>query len=206
MVVANNTTTTESENSSVVEETQQKAVKVAEKTKPSETQNTEELLQNQPESDTIQEKPLEKGAKNGVDEGRSLSEKYEQRSELQKTGKQVEKIQDTVSGRSDFELSWTSVYKRGFDDTSRRIKQTEARKLEELLNKYKKKYTYQVTPQEYNEYINIYLSKVEKARKNIDGNSIENYAKAKEKAKERMSNYKKNRLITRYKSKVTKVN
>lgn len=70
----------------------------------------------------------------------------------------------------------------------------------------KKKYTYQMTPQEYNEYINIYLSEVEKARKNIGGNSIESYAKAKEKAKERMSNYKKNKLIPRYKSKATKVN
>jgi hypothetical protein len=70
----------------------------------------------------------------------------------------------------------------------------------------KQKYTYQMTPQEYNEYISIYLDEVEKARKNIGGNSLESYAKAKETAKDRMSNYKKNRLIPKYKGKATKVN
>ena len=70
----------------------------------------------------------------------------------------------------------------------------------------KQKYTYQMTPQEYNEYINVYLNEVENARKNIGGNSLESYAKAKETAKDRMSNYKKNRLIPRYRNKATKVN
>jgi N12 class adenine-specific DNA methylase len=75
-------------------------------------------------------------------------------------------------------------------------------KLEWTQNK--QKYTYQMTPQEYNEYVSIYLDEVEKARKNYGGNSLESYAKAKETAKDRMSNYKKNRLIPKYKSKATK--
>jgi uncharacterized protein YaaW (UPF0174 family) len=67
----------------------------------------------------------------------------------------------------------------------------------------KQKYTYQMTPQEYNKYISDYLKVIENARKHYGGNSLENYSKAKEAAKDYMSNYKK-ALRNKYISKATK--
>ena len=64
----------------------------------------------------------------------------------------------------------------------------------------KQKYTYQMTPQEYNDYINKYLTAIDTARKKSNGN----YTKAKESAKDVMSRYKK-RLTSQYRSKATKV-
>lgn len=65
----------------------------------------------------------------------------------------------------------------------------------------KQKYAYQMTPQEYNEYINKYLTAIETARKKSNGN----YTKAKESAKDVMSKYKKS-LTSKYKNKASKVN
>lgn len=65
----------------------------------------------------------------------------------------------------------------------------------------KQKFTYQMTPQEYNEYINKYLKAIDIARKNSNGN----YTKAKEAAKDVMSKHKKS-LTSKYQSKATKVN
>ena len=66
-------------------------------------------------------------------------------------------------------------------------------------SKNKQQYTYQMTPQEYNEYINKYLTAIETARKHSNGN----YTKAKESAKDVMSKYKKS-LTNKYQSKATK--
>lgn len=68
----------------------------------------------------------------------------------------------------------------------------------------KQKYSYQMTPQEYNEYITLYLKTIENARKQYGDNSLEGYAKAKEAAKDYMSKYKKG-LKDKYLSKATKV-
>ena len=65
------------------------------------------------------------------------------------------------------------------------------------------KYTYQMTPQEYNKYISDYLKVIENARKKYGGNSPESYAKAKEAAKDYMSEYKKS-LKNKYLKKATK--
>ena len=67
----------------------------------------------------------------------------------------------------------------------------------------KQKYTYQMTPQEYNEYVNLYLKAIENARKQY-GNSSEGYVKAKEATKDYMSKHKKG-LTNKYQSKATKV-
>jgi hypothetical protein len=68
----------------------------------------------------------------------------------------------------------------------------------------KQKYTYQMTPEEYNKYISDYLKVIENARKQYGGNSSESYKKAKEAAKDYMSEYKSN-LKTKYLRKATKV-
>ena len=68
----------------------------------------------------------------------------------------------------------------------------------------KQKYTYQMTPQEYNKYVSDYLTAIENARKQF-GNSPEGYTRAKEAAKEYMSKYKKG-LTTKYQSQATKTN
>ena len=68
----------------------------------------------------------------------------------------------------------------------------------------KQKYTYQMTPQEYNKYISDYLKAIEAARKQYGGNSSEGYSKAKEAAKDYMSKYK-DGLKSKYQSKATKV-
>ena len=65
----------------------------------------------------------------------------------------------------------------------------------------KKKYVYQMTPQEYTKYINDYLTVIENARKQCGGNTAENYEIAKATAKDFMSNYKKKTLKERYLSK-----
>ena len=67
----------------------------------------------------------------------------------------------------------------------------------------KQKYTYQMTPQEYNEYVTVYLKAIENARKQFGGNSLESYAKAKEAARDYMSKYKKG-LTNKYQKKATK--
>ena len=67
----------------------------------------------------------------------------------------------------------------------------------------KKKYTYQMTPQEYNKYVSDYLKVIENSRKQYGGNSLESYAKAKEAAKDYMSKYKSN-LKGKYLNKATK--
>ena len=67
----------------------------------------------------------------------------------------------------------------------------------------KQKYTYQMTPQEYNKYISDYLTVIENARSKYGGNSLDSYANAKEAAKDYMSNYKKN-LKGKYLNKATK--
>ena len=67
----------------------------------------------------------------------------------------------------------------------------------------KQKYTYQMTPEEYNKYISDYLKVIENSRKQYGGNSLESYAKAKEAAKDYMSNYKSN-LKGKFKNKATK--
>lgn len=68
----------------------------------------------------------------------------------------------------------------------------------------KQKYVYQMTPQEYNKYISDYLKVIENARKQYGGNSLKSYAKAKEAAKDYMSDYKKN-MKNKYLKKATKV-
>lgn len=68
----------------------------------------------------------------------------------------------------------------------------------------KQKYTYQMTPQEYNKYISDYIKVIENARKQLGGGSLESYANAKEAAKDYMSKYKKS-LKNKYLSKATKV-
>ena len=67
----------------------------------------------------------------------------------------------------------------------------------------KQKYTYQMTPQEYNKYISDYLKVIENARKQYGSNSLESYANAKEAAKDYMSKYKKS-LKDKYLNKATK--
>ena len=62
----------------------------------------------------------------------------------------------------------------------------------------KQKYIYQMTPQEYNKYINGYLTVIENARKYYGSNTVESYEAAKKAAKEYMSNYKKNNLKRQY--------
>jgi hypothetical protein len=74
-------------------------------------------------------------------------------------------------------------------------------KLEWTVNK--QKYTYQMTPEEYNKYVSDYLKVVEAARKQYGGNSLEGYAKAKEAVKDYMSKYKKS-LTSKYQQKATK--
>ena len=69
----------------------------------------------------------------------------------------------------------------------------------------KQKYTYQMTPQEYNKYISDYLKVIENARKAKGGNSLESYAEAKEAAKDYMSDYKKEVLKEKYLPKATRV-
>jgi hypothetical protein len=75
-------------------------------------------------------------------------------------------------------------------------------KLEWSVNK--QKYTYQMTPQEYDQYITTYLKAIEAARKQYGNNSLDGYAKAKEAAKDYMAKYKKG-LTAKYQSKATKV-
>jgi len=69
--------------------------------------------------------------------------------------------------------------------------------------KNKVKYTYQMTPQEYNKYISDYLNAIENSRKKYGGNSLESYARAKEVAKDYMSKYK-DGLKSKYLNKATK--
>lgn len=54
----------------------------------------------------------------------------------------------------------------------------------------KQKYVYQMTPQEYNEYVSNYLKVVEEARKQFGDNSLESYEYAKTATKQYMSKYK----------------
>ena len=67
----------------------------------------------------------------------------------------------------------------------------------------KQKYTYQMTPQEYNEYVTVYLKAIENARKQFGRNSLESYGRAKEAARDYMSKYKKG-LTNKYQKKATK--
>jgi hypothetical protein len=69
----------------------------------------------------------------------------------------------------------------------------------------KQKYTYQMTPQEYNKYITDYLTVIDNARKYYGGSSLESYEDAKEAAKDYMSKYKKEVLKPKYLPKATKV-
>jgi hypothetical protein len=62
----------------------------------------------------------------------------------------------------------------------------------------KQKYVYQMTPQEYHEYINDYLIVIDNARKGCAGNSVESYEEAKQAAKDAMSEFKKTILKDRY--------
>lgn len=68
----------------------------------------------------------------------------------------------------------------------------------------KQKYVYQMTPQEYYEYISNYITVIENARKHRKGNSVENYERAKQAAKDYMSDYKKNVLKKQYLPKAVK--
>lgn len=65
----------------------------------------------------------------------------------------------------------------------------------------KQKYTYQMTPQEYHEYITNYLTVVENSRRYYAGSSLESYEKAKQEAKDYMSKYKATVLKDKYLSK-----
>lgn len=67
----------------------------------------------------------------------------------------------------------------------------------------KQKYTYQMTPQEYNEYVTVYLNAIENARKKYGSDSPESYEKAKEAAKDYMSKHKKS-LTSKYRNKAIK--
>ena len=60
------------------------------------------------------------------------------------------------------------------------------------------KYIYQMTPQEYNEYINDYLTVIENSRDIYSDGSIDSYIFAKDEAKDFMSNYKKTVLKEEY--------
>ena len=62
----------------------------------------------------------------------------------------------------------------------------------------KQKYTYQMTPQEYDRYISDYLTVVENARKHYGTGTIESYENAKKAAKDYMSEYKKSILKEKY--------
>lgn len=62
----------------------------------------------------------------------------------------------------------------------------------------KQKYTYQMTPQEYDRYISDYLTVVDNARKYYGAGTIESYENAKKAAKDYMSEYKKSILKEKY--------
>jgi hypothetical protein len=100
---------------------------------------SDEVLKNQSESDTIEERKTTDnnervGVENGIDERGSVSEKPEQFSETKKLGNQSKKVQDNLSGNDDSGRGKLELYKRGYSDTSRRIKQVETRKLEDIYS------------------------------------------------------------------------
>lgn len=82
------------------------------------------------------------------------------------------------------------------------VEELPSSKLEWTKNK--QKYTYQMSPEEYDKYINDYLKAIELARKQYGNNSLESYGKAKQAVKDYMSKYKKG-LTAKYQSKATKV-
>lgn len=67
----------------------------------------------------------------------------------------------------------------------------------------RKKYMYQMTPQEYHKYATDYMAAVENARKQYGCGTAENCERAKTAAKEYMSDYKKSVLKSKYFSKAT---
>ncbi len=68
----------------------------------------------------------------------------------------------------------------------------------------KQKYVYQMTPQEYSEYTDKYLTAVENARKRYGKNTAESYENAKKAVKEYMAKYKNTVLKKQYGKKATK--
>ena len=59
----------------------------------------------------------------------------------------------------------------------------------------KQKYTYQMTPQEYNEYIKLYVKRIEDARKSYGSRSVEACEQAKDAVKTYMSKYVKGKYL-----------
>lgn len=68
----------------------------------------------------------------------------------------------------------------------------------------KQKYVYQMTPQEYSDYTDKYLTAVENARKRYGKNTAESYENAKKAVKEYMAKYKNTVLKKQYGKKATK--
>ena len=95
-----------------------------------------------------------------------------------------------VDGLGDAQVSEDSIFESLPDS-----------KLQWTVNK--KKYTYQMTPQEYQKYVDVYVTEMEKARKHYGCNTVEACEQAKAYTKERMSKYKSTVLKNTYIKKAT---